>query len=142
MGTAPLRRGADGEPLSSLRLTAASSQSMELLTTAELHQRSPTAGANVSVCLSFGMIKKAPLHICARFACWHAQKRKCVGTLSPLQFRLVVQFIFPRFSFTQRCQFVDQFDHALDTCDTFSISALHLSIKVPYFSHSAHKTRK
>eukprot|EP01052_Picozoa_sp_SAG31_P072106 SAG31_NODE_31067_length_372_cov_1.732601_1_plen_39_part_10 len=26
--------------------------------------------------------------------------------------------------------------------DTFSISALHLAIKVPYFSHSGHKNEK
>eukprot|EP01052_Picozoa_sp_SAG31_P048283 SAG31_NODE_10033_length_1193_cov_1.053931_1_plen_63_part_10 len=31
---------------------------------------------------------------------------------------------------------------ASDTCDTFSISALHISIKVPYFSHSGHKNEK
>eukprot|EP01052_Picozoa_sp_SAG31_P026551 SAG31_NODE_2415_length_5732_cov_7.567016_3_plen_67_part_00 len=30
----------------------------------------------------------------------------------------------------------------LYTCDTFSISALHLAIKVPYFSHSGHKNEK
>eukprot|EP01052_Picozoa_sp_SAG31_P037173 SAG31_NODE_4759_length_2974_cov_1.820522_3_plen_168_part_00 len=30
----------------------------------------------------------------------------------------------------------------LHMVDTFSISALHLAIKVPYFSHSAHKNEK
>eukprot|EP01052_Picozoa_sp_SAG31_P017070 SAG31_NODE_1153_length_9640_cov_2.830206_11_plen_76_part_00 len=30
----------------------------------------------------------------------------------------------------------------LYTCDTFSISALHLAIKVPYFSDSGHKNEK
>eukprot|EP01052_Picozoa_sp_SAG31_P038491 SAG31_NODE_5154_length_2712_cov_1.642174_4_plen_93_part_01 len=46
----------------------------------------------------------------------------------------------------QRCGFPDGAalgtQYLLTHDDTFSISALHLSIKVPYFSNSGHKNEK